>query len=1359
MAATAVLSTVPNLQLAPMLAAPSYFCSAPWLSSRPLVQCSSGQSGRTFASLTSWTQSSQFTQGSGRHLGAPIHRRNTVASPSRPVPVDPFDHRTPLLQEAADADSVQSLSIVTWNVVTLAGEKVDDLVHGDKGVGLNSSGKMKFLAQKFAVKQYDVVALQETRIPVTAQSKVADYDVVSLASRSGDGGLHLWLHRRLRPKVLWHKGFGQRVMAVAVQFHTADWIFIVVHAPHDVSAANAHTIFRQNLHEALVSVRPRQRLVVLGDFNLRVKDVDSRVAGPYALSDPVPGSGARTAALAQLLAAHKLLLVNTWISTLDQCAHTWRHPKGALAQIDYIAVQQKDYHLCMTCGVTPSACFAMDHPSDHDLVILRMRLCGSSSSSPQGDGKPLKFVNDQHWVVKAMHDTKPKRTARPKKDWLSNSTWRGMQYMADLRKYYSLRHTSLNRFLLRVCFLAWRTKPIHYQIGGWFQHFVVYRAVVKLSQLLALHKCKKQVRKWQKIDRNEWLAQQCELLNGRWTTDKKGFYSLLRNFRPRDPKTSPPHVLADGTIAATPELHAEAQKDYWCQKLNGVPVSTVKSLMSEQVAVPPPSDEALAEARLLVAEDKVLSLVKHLNPRKSAPDSLSPAVYKELAPWVTSPLREHLVEVMATGVSPDSWKGSQLVAIPKKTTGEKLALRPISLLLTPAKLFGRIILDRISSLMILPQHQLGVGQNTGIDFAHVALNEMLCFAKHHSVGSGVLFVDMVGAFDSIQRELVFGPGPNVSTGAASSSEPPDPESVLPSGVTVQRALDAHEMFRRHVLPLVDQPGVPAQVKRILTETNTNVWTQLPSVPGWSTLQQIATRTGVKQGGVYSPLAYVLYQSAAEAEYERCLREAGLDLVLPRVSLWGTDPDRARISGAHSTLDEVTEGAPDNVPFNLLAFFDDIAIMRWTDDPELIVDIVAKLTDIGINVFRQYNLVFNLSLGKTEATFRFKSRTSELQAGFVATARSCGRAGMALRVNSTDVVQVVRHYKHLGCLVNPSLDHYPEIAARKEEGVKNIGPLLKHADVLPHIKVRLVATFSHSRLLVGLPTKGLLLPHQYRSLAHTYYWCLHRCFETVSDKPSFTHNQLVAKTKLPPFDVLLHVRRLMFFQRLVKTAIVLPTAAIALASCSPRSWCSVLLQSLTRAHTSIAALANVPAPSIETLPVWAAVVSLLQGEWRTYLRTWQDQAVLDATAFAQAAADAGLALRELEAKLQCAHCHRSFMKPVALAAHMKAVHPEHTSSVATKVSGTRCVHCDAQFTHRKRLLAHLRGYALCWEHYAGLPDLSEEQLREQSRLYPESQQIDRLNPPRRGPKRVVHGRPVTETLEPWVYVPLDLTTHD
>eukprot|EP00971_Amphidinium_carterae_P150167 2976606-Amphidinium_carterae.2 len=131
---------------------------------------------------------------------------------------------------------------------------------------------MKFLARKFGNQQFDVVAIQETRIPSSGLSKAGDYQVVGLSSRAGNGGLHLWLHKRLHSQVLWHKGFG---------------------------TPSAHEAFLGHLTQAITSAKkPTHRLILLGDLNLRVKGMDARVCGPYSMSEPVAGSWERTEKLA-----------------------------------------------------------------------------------------------------------------------------------------------------------------------------------------------------------------------------------------------------------------------------------------------------------------------------------------------------------------------------------------------------------------------------------------------------------------------------------------------------------------------------------------------------------------------------------------------------------------------------------------------------------------------------------------------------------------------------------------------------------------------------------------------------------------------------------------------------------------------------------------------------------------------------------------------------------------------------------------------------------------------------------------------------------------------------------------------------
>eukprot|EP00971_Amphidinium_carterae_P143821 2850127-Amphidinium_carterae.1 len=262
---------------------------------------------------------------------------------------------------------------------------------------------MKFLAKKFAESHFDVLALQETRIPSNGLTKVGDYACVGLASIKGHGGLQLWLHSRLKAQVLWHKSFGTRILAVAVEFFGVSWLYIIVHAPHDCSPQSAHDLFLSHLRAALQSTRkPRQRLVLLGDLNLRTKDMDARVAGPYALSSPLPGSEARTSCLLDTLHEYKLLLVNTWLTAHDHTNYTWKHRKGALAQIDYLAVTQDDYQRCMSCAVVSSLHFALDHPSDHSPVVLRYRV-SRPERAQASQFQQAKFANSDHALACQLH--------------------------------------------------------------------------------------------------------------------------------------------------------------------------------------------------------------------------------------------------------------------------------------------------------------------------------------------------------------------------------------------------------------------------------------------------------------------------------------------------------------------------------------------------------------------------------------------------------------------------------------------------------------------------------------------------------------------------------------------------------------------------------------------------------------------------------------------------------------------------------------------------------------------------------------------------------------------------------------------
>eukprot|EP00971_Amphidinium_carterae_P160782 3187751-Amphidinium_carterae.1 len=174
-------------------------------------------------------------------LGAPYTAAGTEQFLTSNSPIQTLRQVVPFIEENGE-ETTDSLAIVTWNVVTLAGESTEDLALTGRGCGLNCSGKMKFLAKRFAEFHFDVLALQETRIPSNGLTKVGDYSCVGLASIKGHGGLQLWLHSRLKAQVLWHKSFGTRILAVPWN-SLATRGSTLLYMPHMIAAPSQHTTY------------------------------------------------------------------------------------------------------------------------------------------------------------------------------------------------------------------------------------------------------------------------------------------------------------------------------------------------------------------------------------------------------------------------------------------------------------------------------------------------------------------------------------------------------------------------------------------------------------------------------------------------------------------------------------------------------------------------------------------------------------------------------------------------------------------------------------------------------------------------------------------------------------------------------------------------------------------------------------------------------------------------------------------------------------------------------------------------------------------------------------------------------------
>eukprot|EP00971_Amphidinium_carterae_P260148 5161335-Amphidinium_carterae.2 len=218
---------------------------------------------------------------------------------------------------------------------------------------------------------------------MTKQQEVNRHHAVGVASVAGHGGLQLWLHKRLKAK---------RNSMTLIGFLLLCMLRMTCLLQQHMKPFATH--FCAGLRSAR---KPRQRLVLLGDLNLRVQGFDEQVVGPYAVSTPLAGNEPRTERLISIFnldfKRERMVLVNTWLASMDTAhgQYTWRHLKGAMAQLDYVADPAQDYRFCMSNTTVPLDGYTVDHPSEHHLPSLgsgppasTWELCQSFGSRSRG---------------------------------------------------------------------------------------------------------------------------------------------------------------------------------------------------------------------------------------------------------------------------------------------------------------------------------------------------------------------------------------------------------------------------------------------------------------------------------------------------------------------------------------------------------------------------------------------------------------------------------------------------------------------------------------------------------------------------------------------------------------------------------------------------------------------------------------------------------------------------------------------------------------------------------------------------------------------------------------------------------------
>eukprot|EP00971_Amphidinium_carterae_P307986 6120805-Amphidinium_carterae.1 len=1104
----------------------------------------------------------------------------------------------------------QKLTVAFQNVLSL------DATEWREGAlrGLNETTRLRWMIRKVKEKGIDIFGMVETRLPEDAEFTTETYKIIGFRAVAGHDGQMILLNEARHPKVLWKEALSERVARVKIMLAKRPILVVLAHGPVACATDEEHGIFLRDLQEALSTGREAgDSLILLADLNARFKACRHLGAiGMMAWSDPVPGDEARTARLAKLLTEQGILLANTF--AYHENPSTWHHSTGYSAQIDYVGLSRHLHGHLSHVRVEPRQEWTSSCMSDHDIIVVELNTgwCGTKSQrrarATRRKGPLVKtFVNNDHKqsfiesfeaykqqagqscgpasnrfsslvsdAAKVLNETAPQRTQKPKKDWISEETWSEVQRVASLRKQLKLATDARLRGVIRHTFDAWKRclrEGEPEEAAGW-RHWTVVRFRMRCQVFVALRK----MRRLSKRDRKLWMNGQCAEMQAMATGGKvKDYYMRLNQLTKK--KTVQHAVLRakSGSKAYTEKAVGDAWSEHWQTVFNAKEVDMDVDFNSYDVNATVKHQETAA-----IGEDEVWRALASSACGKVSPDPISIDVLKTIASDATPLLAEMYTHYVRTACAPNTFRGGVIVPIHKKGVwSDPGNFRPICLMNNAAKMFNRVILERLG-FDELPSTQFS-GPRSSVDFPLLCCSTLLRFLRSQNVGGAFLFLDVQQAYDNVSRPYLMGD--------ESEDLLEDPESVLASGVSYRTALRMAERFMQHI-PELKAMGVDPALLDVIRSSNTSTWLRTTSAHGARTLM---TTKGIRQGCRLAPYLFCCFHNIATRRLRDRMDEAGILMRLPM-------SPRLLTQGECETYD---------VEISNLSFVDDLLTPVWSADPVVLLSMAATLARVLIYTFEEVGLPVNLKPQKTEFLIALRgAKSKDLYEGLRFDGALCGETCPVLVYKRQDGekpkgVRVAKHYKYLGKFMTPTGSQLKETRARAAQAmsaIKDLKRVFVSVGLSARTKVTTLMLKVLSILLFGVHTMTRMTGPELKTL-NTAYMAAIRCAagESWGQHRVMTDDEVLKKVNLPTLDLQICARRAAFWPKIFTHRSPIIRACLS-TDFSEVSWWTPQFLALASMKKKCAELSAWPEPSIETIGLWRDGAQLLGAKWTIMARS-------------------------------------------------------------------------------------------------------------------------------------------------------------
>eukprot|EP00971_Amphidinium_carterae_P283428 5626471-Amphidinium_carterae.2 len=1086
---------------------------------------------------------------------------------------------------------------------------------------LHDSGKVKFVFSQLAAIDTDIAFVQETRLP--AHFDFPQMDGFHLATSPADttrGGLMIAVRKSPAVSVLKEKTIGWRILILTIMIAGKQCRLVCMHAPTAESSQSEHDFFAADVGLAVADLLPGEVLLIGSDLNARLGGLDDTFAcvGQQAVSTCPVRAVFRHECL-RLLSAAGLIACNTVIS---QPSHTtWKHPSGSEHQIDFlwIPVDMIKSGSLISCKTGPWAFFDCSTTSDHrhvEALILfqscrrgrpgkraapRARLAGDehldlyktaiAQALPDWDksAPPAQYLQQAMSIAADTVRTTAPARAPQRKPWISAQVWSQMFELNLWRRYYTAikrrDHLQMQNFYQRLGspHIVLTCMRHHGSAHCACSHIdLLESSVANLVQPMRA-KLKKALRQC----RSEWFTKLCSEVDNHGIAHRSRLlHQAVKQICAKRGHKGSRLLADDGSIVSDRSAVAQQWMKHWQQHFQASLVKAYSFSDREQRTCNIPDvrdvDSSDPETFTITVEE-VKKVLRSAPQWKATADAAPAAALVAIANKLAEPLCALYNTCMRERTVPVAYSGARIAPVWKRKGSEFHceAFRPVALLTLEAKILAKLCLDRLAPRLSYHCSQYGSGACPGVFYPQISVIQAAAHAKQSGLASATVFVDVIGAFDSV-------PLPMLWSGSCGGTVEDKSASFQQLGYSQPTAESMATFLQSHPC-ILEKIGVPHAVIALLRNWGSHTWL----VTDAESDTAAHPHTGVLQGQNLAGLLFDLFYADLMEDVNCRLAAEGLGISLPLPS------NRSLVVAEHAA----------SIHIGGVAYRDDYALPIHAHSNAELIHLIGKVTETLAAVHREHHLSINYSKGKTECTVHLTPPDAKayLQ-GLKLIGKASGLPGPAVLMPSGQKLLVAADYNHLGRSHSENGSVKKEIKTRiaKATGAFNTyHKVLTAPNIAVVARLALFRTYVVCHLVQHAPSMPRLSDVDYHRLRTCYMRLLRRTLRESSNShriSTLSDSELCARYRAPTFLTLWDHRRLIALAKLI--ILDSPPLRCLLASCwTAASIWSGMFCSLARIKAQNSDMGHLPVPSSASFSCWVEYIISKHSDWRRIVKSY------------------------------------------------------------------------------------------------------------------------------------------------------------